>query len=380
MRILVLTWRDLVHPCAGGAEVYTDQVARHWVAAGHEVTIFTSHVDGYPPEDHAGGVTILRRGGRHTVYNKARRFYESEGRWHYDLVIDQINTRPFLAPRYVDDASVLALVYQVAREVWFYETPLPVALLGRYVLEPWWLRQYREVPTVTVSESSRRSLERYGLKRVTVVPAGYSPPSFNGGSPSSKEPRPTMIYVGRLSPNKRPEHVIQAFHHVRHHIPDAQLWVVGDGPMQTTLKRHAPPGSTFFGHVDDDTKYDLLARAHVLVMTSVREGWGLTVTEAAAVGTPSIAYAVDGLTDSVRASGGTLTACTPESLASAIVSAFGSGLGQPASCMPGGVLPWNEVAKALLGASGLPGRQPASTTVLAGDLHAKIPDSSSIPR
>ena len=359
--------------------MYTDQVARQWVAAGHEVTILTSHVDGYPPEDHSDGVTILRRGGRHTVYREARRFYESGGRGCYDLVIDQVNTRPFLAPRYVDDAAVLALVHQVAREVWFYETPLPVALLGRYVLEPWWLRQYRRVPTVTVSESSRQSLERYGLTQVAVVPEGYSPPSFSSGSLPSKEPRPTMIYVGRLSPNKRPEHVIHAFRQVRRRIPDAQLWVVGAGPMQATLERHAPPGSTFFGHVDDAAKHDLLARAHVLVMTSVREGWGLTVTEAAAVGTPSIAYAVDGLTDSVRASGGTLTTCSPEALASAVVSAFGSDPGRPACCMPGGVLPWNEVAEALLGASGLPARQPASTTALAGDLRAKMPDSGSIP-
>ena len=42
MRILILTWRDLAHPQAGGAEVYTEQVARRWVADGHDVTLFAT--------------------------------------------------------------------------------------------------------------------------------------------------------------------------------------------------------------------------------------------------------------------------------------------------------------------------------------------------
>ena len=43
-----------------------------------------------------------------------------------------------------------------------------------------------------------------------------------------------------------------------------------------------------------------MAEAHVLLMTSVREGWGLVVTEANACGTPAVVYNVPGLRDSVR--------------------------------------------------------------------------------
>jgi glycosyltransferase involved in cell wall biosynthesis len=343
-------------------------VAREWIAAGHEVTIFTSRVDGRPVEDHAGGARILRRGGRHSVYREARRFYESEGHGRYDLVIDQVNTRPFLAPRYVDDAPVLALVYQVAREVWLYETPLPVAILGRYVLEPWWLRQYRRVPTVTVSLSSKQSLEHYGLTQVTVVPVGYSPPALSGGCLPPKEPRPTMIYVGRLSANKRPEHVIHAFCQVRRRIPDAQLWMVGVGPMQAALQRNAPTGATFFGHVDDATKHDLLARAHVLVMTSVREGWGLGVTEAAQVGTPAVGYDVAGLRDSLAAHGGANVRPQPQALAERVAQALTGEAALLTERGEGRVLPWDEVAEALLGVSGLPRRQSAYAPGIAPDL------------
>jgi glycosyltransferase involved in cell wall biosynthesis len=346
MRILVFSWRDLAHPCAGGAEVYTHQVARCWIADGHDVTLFTSGAEGLDSDDDHDGFHIVRRGTRHSVYREARRFYELEAKGKYDLVIDQINTRPFLCPRFVDDAPLLAVIFQLAREVWFHETPLPVALVGRYILEPWWLRAYRDVPTVTISASSKRSLERYGLRNVTVVPVGFSPPSFEHATPDREE-RPTLIYVGRLSPNKRPHHVLGAFEQVRRHIPRAQLWIVGSGPMEESIRKALPSGVRLFGRVDEQTKHELLGRAHVLVMTSVREGWGLAVSEAASLGTPTVAYEVDGLRDSVAASGGVLTPTSPAALAEAVVGVL-SGDMQQRQVVAGGVLPWSDVADELL--------------------------------
>ena len=138
-----------------------------------------------------------------------------------------MNTRPFLCPRFVRNVPVVALIHQVAREVWHYETPWPIAVVGRYLLGPCWLRAYRDVPVVTVSESSRQSLAEYGLRRVTVVPEGWVP-AFP--APVAKEPVPTVVFVGRLSANKRPEHAIAAFGLVRRQLPDAQMWVLGKRP------------------------------------------------------------------------------------------------------------------------------------------------------
>jgi glycosyltransferase involved in cell wall biosynthesis len=344
MRVLIFSWRDLAHPLAGGAEVYTDEVAQCWVAKGHEVTLFTSSMSHLRADEDRNGIRIIRRGGRHSVYREARRFYEFEARGKFDLVIDQINTRPFLCPRFASDVPVLALVHQVAREVWFYETLLPLALLGRFVLEPLWLRTYRDVPTATVSTSSRRSLERYGLRNVTVVPEGFSSKCY--GSVPTREDLPTMIYVGRLSRNKRPHHVLRAFRRVRKAIPNAQLWILGSGPLERALQKHDHEGVTFFGRVGEETKHKLLSRAHVWVLTSVREGWGLTVTEAASVGTPTVAYNVAGLCDSVSASGGVLTQPRPRALADAVVRVLSRDL-HPQSVGANGVIPWQAVADRL---------------------------------
>ncbi|MHB1782794.1 MAG: glycosyltransferase [Acidimicrobiales bacterium] len=158
LRILVFNWRDLAHPHAGGAEVYIHAVAREWIACGHDVTLLCASVEGRPGDEDVEGLHVVRRGGRFGVYREARRFYEREGRGRFDVVVDEVNTRPFLTPRFVTDVPIVAIVHQVCREIWRYEMPLPVALLGRYWLEPRWLRAYRDVPVVTLSQSSKESL------------------------------------------------------------------------------------------------------------------------------------------------------------------------------------------------------------------------------
>lgn len=347
MRLLILNWRDLEHPCAGGSEVYAQNLARHWAAAGHDVTFFCSTAPGLAALDKRDGYTIIRRGSRFSVYREARVFYKQEGRGGFDAVLDVVNTRPFLTPRWVSDARVVALVHQIAGEVWRYETPFPAHLIGRYILEPLWLAAYHRTAVLTVSESTRRSLLRYRLTNVSVVHEGVDPATDRGFPPKANVP--TIIFVSRLTANKRPEHALAAHALVRRELPLAQLWIVGDGPLGKRLRRSAGEGVTFFGRVDQRTKEDLMASAHALVATSVREGWGLTVSEAALLGTPTVAYNVPGLRDSVSAAGGAVTDPSPEALASELVSRLQRWRQQGrAELGDAGVLPWAKVAEEVL--------------------------------
>lgn len=347
LRILILNWRDITHPLAGGAEVYTHSVANEWVKEGHSVTLFCAAIDGSPAVEDFDGVHIIRRGTRYGVYREAKRFYHREGRGNFDLVIDEVNTRPFGAAKWVDDVPAIALIHQVCREIWHYQTPFPMAIVGRYLLEPLWLHRYRNVLTVTLSESSKKSLKKYGLSRVTVVPVGFR--SIGERPDVPRETRPTVVFVGRLSSNKRPDEAIRAFGLLRETMPTAALWVIGTGPIEDELRMSAPEGVQFLGRISADEKMERLARAHVLILTSVREGWGLVVTEAASVGTPTIAYDVAGLSDSVRASNGFLTAPNPEHLSAVLRDSLSVWVsdGMP-DISPGGVIPWNEVAERIL--------------------------------
>ena len=77
----------------------------------------------------------------------------------------------------------------------------------------------------------------------------------------------------------------------------------------------ADAGVLVFGRVSEEEKVERMAAAHVHIATSVREGWGLVVSEAAAVGTPTISYDVPGLRDSTRAAGGVVVPGTPMAMA-----------------------------------------------------------------
>jgi glycosyltransferase involved in cell wall biosynthesis len=342
VRILILNWKDLAHPAAGGAEVFTEEVARVLARRGHDVTLHVAAVAGRPAEEDVNGVRIVRAGGRLGVYRAARRFWAAQPDGSYDVVVDEINTRPFLTPRWVRGTPIVALIHQLAREIWFHETPRPIGALGRYALEPRWLRLYRDVPALTVSQSSAESLERYhGWHDVTVVPEGLTPHAVPD---VTKAEEPTVVFLGRLVAMKRPQDAIEAFRILAATVPAARMWVIGDGPLSGALRREAPGHVEFLGRLDRDELLRRLASAHVLVATSVREGWGLNVSEAAACGTPSIGYRVPGLVDSVPASGGALVEPAAAALGEALLRFFSGDLRlepRPST------VPWEDVATAV---------------------------------
>ncbi|MCW4001199.1 MAG: glycosyltransferase family 4 protein [Candidatus Bathyarchaeota archaeon] len=299
MRILIFNWRCWLNPEMGGAEVFTCEVAKRWVKAGHEVTLFTAAFAGCKGEETLDGVRVVRSGGRFSVYNEAKRFFKkSLKNEHFDLVVDEINTRPFFAPKFLENGEhVVALIHQLAREYWYLETGFPMNAVG-YRLEDRWLRRYVDVPTVTVSESTRMDLATLGFKHVSVVPEGlnFKPlPTL-----PQKSSHPVIVYSGRLKKAKRPSHAIAAFEKVKQKVPEAELWIIGDGPIRCELERLAGEGVRFLGRIADDERRRLIAQGWVLVHPGIREGWGLNVIEANALGVPAVAYDVPGLKDSVQ--------------------------------------------------------------------------------
>ena len=356
MRILVCNWRDKTHPGAGGAEVYTEEVLRRWAAWGHDITLFSAAVEGRPAEEDLDGIHRVRLGSKLGVYREAPRWYRRWGQGHFDLVIDETNTHPFFCHEWVHDAPVVALFHQTCEEIWGHEMTWPLSTLGRRVLEPRWLARMRTVPTLVVSESTKQSLARFGFSDLRVVPEGLTLPT--GLAPVAKEATPTIVHVGRLVSYKRVDHVMEAFTLARRSLPDLRLWVVGGGPEEARLRRQAPEGAEVLGFVSQAEKYDRMMRANAMVMASVREGWGLVVAEAAALGTPTIGYDVPGVRDAIAASGGVLVPPTPEALAAWIVSVTPRWVANPpAPVAHGGVEDWDTVATevfdAALSAAGL---------------------------
>jgi glycosyltransferase involved in cell wall biosynthesis len=214
----------------------------------------------------------------------------------------------------------LVLIHQLARELWFFEAPWPVALPG-WLLEPVWLWLHRHRHAVTVSDSTARDLRRFGFRGVSVVPVSVELPA----PPRDRRPPdpPLFVALGRLVRMKRFEHALRAFELFRAECPDARLVLMGRGdtPYARRLAACAEriPGVRVLRDASESDKARLLAMATALVATSVREGWGIMVTEAHAWGTPTLAYHVPGLRDSTHdGRDGLLTLPRPDALAAAM--------------------------------------------------------------
>jgi len=171
LKILIFNWRCWLNPEMGGAEVFTYENACRWIKEGHEVTMFTSEFRDCKRHEIIDGIEVYRSGGKHSVYRNAKKYYKRLFREkNYDVVIDEINTRPFHTPRFVDNnEKIIALIHQLAREYWFYETPFPLNYLGFHFLEEWWLKKYFEIPTLTVSESTKKDLIDLGFKKSILI-------------------------------------------------------------------------------------------------------------------------------------------------------------------------------------------------------------------
>lgn len=299
MKILIYNWRDIKNPEGGGAEIFTHEIAKRWVKKGNEVTLFTSGFKGCKQKETIDGVKITRFGKKFSVYQDAKKYYRRYfSKENFDIVIDEINTRPFLTPHFVNHGeTIVALIHQLAKEFWFYETRFPINLVGYYFLEKRWLKNYRNLPTVAVSNSTKNDLINLDFRKVFVVSEGINFDPLEKVPEKNREP--IIIYVGRLKKAKRPDHIVKAFSMIVEQIPRAKLWIVGDGYLREDLERMAGNNVKFFGHVSEKEKIDLLSKAWVLVNPSIREGWGINIIEANACGTPCIAYNVPGLRDSI---------------------------------------------------------------------------------
>lgn len=318
MRILWFNWRDIKHPEAGGAEVLTHEVMRRFAQRGHKMTLFCPKVKGRPLREEIDGVHIVREGGKYTVYSRGRAYFKRY-RDMYDFVIDEVNPRPFLNPRLLNGKPALLLFHQMIGEEWFYEMPFPLSYVC-YFYEKRWLLPYKKTRTLTVSLSSKKDLERIGFNNVKVIPVGISQEPLK--EIAKKEISPTVAFIGRLKKHKLPHHAIESFLILKKDVPAAKMWVIGDGYMFDKLKQLGNYDVSFFGHVENKLKYEMLSKAHLVLLPSIREGWGLIVTESNAMGTPVIAYDVNGLRDSVSdgVNGILVKNNNPESLAKSALS------------------------------------------------------------
>lgn len=325
MNILWMSWKDKSHPWYGGAEVVNEELAKRLVRDGHKVTFIVARFPGTKAEEDRDGFHIVRIGNRYSMYWHTFWLYHRRFRKWPDLVIDEMNIVPFFARFYVKKRTVM-IIHQLCREIWFYQMFFPLNVIG-YLLEPIYLRIISGSEVITISESTKRDLMRFGFRptNIHIISEGIDIAPLPELTPKSFE-KPMLLVMGRCEPMKRIAEVLKAFELVKKKTPTARLVIagVGNGGEDVRHMREVSPYKDdiiITGPVSQEKKIELMREAAVLCMASVKEGWGLVVTEANSQGTPAVVYNVDGLRDSVknRETGILCEINTPESMAENIM-------------------------------------------------------------
>jgi glycosyltransferase involved in cell wall biosynthesis len=333
MKILWLTWKDYTHPEAGGAEVVLRELAQRQVADGHQVSFLTIQHPGSAKSETLDGIDVIRVGTNRYLHPfQALGYYVRKLRNRYDIVIEVVNTAPYFALPFGGRARTYAFYHQLARDIWFIETKPPLSWLGYYLLEPvgTWLLGQAKAPLITISESTKHDLARYGWKpeHTHVISEGIEIEPIKSLAEVKKFSQPTLLALGSQRGMKRSLDQIKAFEIAKKELPSLQLKLAGQASGaygQKVLKaiEMSPYKNDieYLGRVSIEEKIRLMQKSHLLLMTSVKEGWGLTVTEANSQGTLAVVYNVDGLRDSVRNNQTGLIAekNTPEAVADAVV-------------------------------------------------------------
>lgn len=332
MKILFFAWKDIQHPHAGGAEVILHELASRLVSDGHQVTILTAAYDNAPHKDTIDGISIIRVGKSRYLHSlQATAYYYKHLRHAFDVVIETVNTSPYFHFIARGSAKSYLFYHQLAREIWFHEAKAPLSHIGFSLMEPiaTYILGKTRAKTITVSNSTKSDLVKFGFKpdSVSIISEGIHLTPLDDISGVDKFTTPTVLSLGAFRPMKRTLDQVKAFEIAKQKLPQLKMKIAGNassvyGKKVLDYIANSPYSADieYLGRVSDEERERLMQKSHLITVTSLKEGWGLIVTEAASQGTPAVVYDADGLRDSVRHDQtGVVTNRDPASLADGIV-------------------------------------------------------------
>ena len=266
MKILVVSYRDMEHPEAGGAEVIIYEIMQRLAARGHDVTLLTGGFRGGAARAVVGGAQVHRTGNTFNFNFAAPAYYRRRLKKRgFDLIVEDLNKIPFFSPSFQRDVPVLANVPHLFGTTVFREAAWPIGLYV-YLHERFIPASYGRCRFQVLSDSTRDDLIARGIpaEQVHVIRCGidrerYVPPERKGA------PAPVILYLGRLKKYKGIELAIEALPKVHKTVPHASYWIAGEGSyrgaLESTISRLGLSEHVqLLGHRGGEEKLDLLRR------------------------------------------------------------------------------------------------------------------------
>lgn len=309
-KILILNWRDPKSPLEGGAERFTQKYAEHWASQGNQVTWITNSFFKSKKTEIVNKVSYIRLGpaldGKllnyvvyyplfliNSVFYISKYIKENK----INIVIDEIHGFPFFTPLYSSARNIL-LACEVAGPIWDKMFPFPINLMGK-ISEKLIYIFYKETEIWAISDNTKKNIqELLPNKEIKVIPLGVEPHTeiINKLKNVKKTEYPSAIFLARLVKMKGIEAALDITAFLAKKIPGFKLIVVGGGDAKyvSYLKEKIKSldiedNIQLVGKVSEAKKFEYLKKAHFLLHPSYKEGFGITILEAALVGTPTVA-------------------------------------------------------------------------------------------
>lgn len=304
MRICIVY--DCLFPWTiGGGERWYRGLAERLAAAGHEITYLTLQQwnDDDPPD--VPGVTVIAVGPRMPLYKNGKRRIAPPLRFGLGVLrhllrnrrsYDQLHTASFPFFSLLAAATVRPFAsYRITVdwfEVWSREYWRDY--LGRAGVIGWWVQRLcARVPQQAYCFSKLHGdrLQALGLARPPVLLSGLYGGGAKLGTPASSPP--TIVYAGRMIPEKRLDLLVDALPFVLEAEPSTKILLYGEGPDRRRIADRISAlgigeSVSMPGFVSDEELDQAMRQATAVVQPSGREGYGLIVVEASARGVPVV--------------------------------------------------------------------------------------------
>ena len=304
MNILVLNWRDIKHPRAGGAEVRLHKVYEPIAKNGNSVTLIATRFEKSLEQENINGLNVVRVGGDATFSILCMlNLKKWINKYKIDIVVEDFNKLPLFTPLFTKKKRVLQMHHLWMNSI-FNEASFPVALFI-------WLSEqtlrliYRKEKAIVVSNSTKEELHSMGLPKDNIEII------YNGVDLDFYKPKPNIIrenrllWLSRIQKYKGIIECCEAFKKISDRYPNLKLSIAGNGPYKEQVinwieKNNLSDRIELLGFVSEEQKRELMQSSFALIQSSYKEGWGLTVIESNSCGTPVIANNAPGLRDSVQ--------------------------------------------------------------------------------